>query len=273
VDNPFTQFFADHVIGTILVIVAVLFLFTRGGGGFLGSWIVRILLFTMIAVWIWIALMSYLDSLARKAERYAGEAQSEVANHTPQWMKDLWQKLKPMLPSPGEKLMDYVCDKTEIAVLCGAAKGAIEGFEEVSRELDKAEKMCPTIPAVKMKEENEAFAACSPTGATFSATKKRLDALMAGAEKGAAQAASPVPLFIPEQPNKLNAPEYQTCLQNAVGDKAANAATGCYDQKNYPTYVDWRLCMEITLQVTKPPPSGSTMSPVLYNCRVSAGLP
>lgn len=65
-----------------------------GGAGILGSWIVRIVVMVMLAVWIWIALMSYLDSLANKAERYADEVQQEASSHIPQWMKDPWQNIK-----------------------------------------------------------------------------------------------------------------------------------------------------------------------------------
>ena len=264
-ENFFADWFSQHVVLTIVVIAGIFFMFTRGGGGFLGSWFFRILLFVMLAVWIWIALMSYLDSVARRAQHYADEAQAEVANHTPQWMKDLWNKVKPLLPSPSDVAADRACDAAEVATACEIIKSTQEFQAKVKADQQQLEQICKSSPAVENKL-GEGSAALYCEGNAGREAQKVLKAVAAGVVVGSVKSVSS--LLVPNDPKTLDQQPYLNCLASAAAATPGIQAGSC----KYSDPHLWRLCVEFHIQLAQSDPLhlNPEVSPKIIDCRESA---
>ncbi|MCE7903368.1 MAG: hypothetical protein DYH20_12180 [Gammaproteobacteria bacterium PRO9] len=265
-NGSLSHFFANHVVATIGVIVVVFFMFTRGGGaGILGSWIVRIVVMVMLAVWIWIALMSYLDSLANKAERYADEVQQEASSHIPQWMKDPWESIKFYLPFLGDVSLNKICKKLGLGSICGA--GGVDGgfLDQVTADRKKLEEICRSSPAVKAKlGENNAILYCN--GNVGVEAQKAIKAATADQLLNSIGPLST--LLVAKGPHVLDQQPYLNCLLTAANTLPGVDARSC----KYSDPHMWRLCVEFHIQLARSDPlhPNPPMSPRIIDCRKSA---
>jgi hypothetical protein len=270
VDNSFTQFFSQHVILTIAIIAFVIWMFMgRGGGGILGSWIVRFLVIVMLTIWIWIALMSFLDRARREVSAQVDHATQSAENAIPQWMKDLWAEVKDKIPSPGDMAVDKVCDYAGVALACEIYKKEKEFLEHVTQDMKSTEEICNASPAVETKwgvDGKVKFCA----GNTFQNAQRVIKAVAGGAVVGSLSSISS--LLVPDIPS-LDQNPYLGCLYNAVRQTPNVNARSCSATDPHL----WRLCVEFHMQLAlqqqldDPPPP---LDPKILACRKQAlGLP
>jgi hypothetical protein len=262
-DNAFTQFFANNVVLTIAIIAFVIWMFMgKGGGGVLGSWLVRILVIGMLAVWAWIALMSYLDTAWREANRKVDEASSAVSDWAPDWMKDLWAKAKDILPSPEDK----VCDYAGLSLACNVIDQVKARIDQVTKDVNDTEALCKASPAT-VARFGDAGAVKFCGGFAGQNAQRAIDAIAKGALQGAIQSA--VPEFFLPPPKTLESQEYLTCLYTR-GREVPNAnyssCAGIQDRRL------WRLCIEFHMQLPseqlgQPP---APLDPRIVDCRALA---
>jgi hypothetical protein len=270
VDNFFTQFFSQHVILTLAIIAFVIWMFMgKGGGGVLGSWIVRFLIIAMLAVWIWIALMSFLDSARREVSAQVDHATDTAEDLIPQWMKDLWAKYKDKVPSPGDVAIDHACDFAGIALACEIYKKEKEFLEHLSQDMALTEEICKDSPAVDAKFGEEGKVKFCE-GNVFKNAQRVIDAMRAGAVAGSLNSISS--LLVPDVPS-LDQNPYLGCLYNSVLQTPNVNARSCSATDPHL----WRLCVEFHMQLAlqqqlnDPPPP---LDPKILACRKQAlGLP
>jgi hypothetical protein len=262
-DNAFTQFFANNVILTIAIIAFVIWMFMgKGGGGILGSWLVRILVIGMLAVWGWIALMSYLDTAWREANAKVDEATGAITDLAPDWMKELWQKAKDLLPSPEDK----ICDYAGISLACNVLGKVKAQIDQVVKDMNDTEALCKSSPAT-VQRFGDAGAVKFCTGFAGPNAQRTIKSIVKGVVQGAVTSAVPE-FFLP--PSKtLDSKEYLTCLYTRgreVPGADYRSCAGIQDPRL------WRLCIEFHMQLPseqlgQPP---APLDPRIVDCRALA---
>jgi hypothetical protein len=254
------------IVGGLILLLVVLWLFRFAK---------KILFIVILLIVVVLLAHEAVDRAESKAGRAYHNAVANASNAMPDWLKKLWNKMEPYVPSSAkaieaakDKATDKACGAAGLGTACNILKRIKQSQDQISADEKSIDAICRASPAVEQQfpdATHTIFCAGNPA--------KRAQQIITSIGGAVGQdTIDSIPLsnfFVPE-PAKLETNEYLNCLYAKTKARPDVNARSCTQKDPH----QWRLCTEFHLQLPHESVGGNAatapLDPDILACRAQA---